>query len=152
MYLFMAIVGVPREMRDTFMSGLLRGYLARHRIEIVKSYTTGPRLSNEDYLYHVFVGEEEFRRRQASGEFFQVEQVDGALRGFRTQDIKDVIADGNAIALFDRLTNGKIDALKRLVGELTVLRPFLDEGPIGVGPMPQGMFFQKTGGSKGEPN
>lgn len=151
-HLLIAIVGVPREARDMFMRRLLKEQLAKYDIEIIKSYTTEARMSDEDYRYHVFISEEEFRRRRREGEFFHVERLPGGMRGFRRKDFEDVLADGNAIALFDRLPNGQVDMLRSLPGDLTVLRPFLDEPPLGVGKMPEGMFFQKTGDGNGEPN
>ena len=152
MHLLIAIVGVPRELRDAFMRRMLKEQLAKYDIENIKSYTTEPRLSDEDYRYHVFVSEEEFRRRRREEEFFHIERMSEGRRGFRWKDFEDVLADGNAIALFDRLPNGRLDELRTLPGELTVLRPFLDEPPLGVGKMPRGMFFQKTGGNGGKPN
>lgn len=152
MNLFIAIVGLPAEMRDAFMREFLEERFAKYRIEIVKSYTTAERRTDEDYRYHVFVSAREFREREGRDEFFHVERRNGALNGFRWNDIADIIADGHCIALFADLPDDRLAILKRLVGDVTVIRPLAD-GPVPAGAenAPRVTHFRKPDGD-GKPN
>jgi hypothetical protein len=144
MHLFIAIVGLPDEVRDPFMERFLLVKFRGYRIEVLKSYTTGDRRSDRDYLYHIFVTEREFDRRKGDDEFFHIEHRGDARYGFRWQDIADIMVDGHGVALFDRLPRAKAAELKTLVGELMIVNPLPDDlMPLGVGRMPQGVFFQK---------
>jgi guanylate kinase len=144
MYALIAIVGVSMAIRRSFVRRLVERLGDKPNLEVVKSFTTAPRLSDADYEYHVFVSEEEFLRRRERNEFFHVERVDGAYYGHRWKDIVDVMVDGNGICLFDKLTRKKIEQLKKFDWELMVLNDLPEDlMPLGVGQMPQGMFFQK---------
>lgn len=129
MHLLIAIVGLPDAMRDGFMDRFLKDLFAKYDLEIVKSFTTAARRSDEDYRYHIFVSTSEFREREGRDEFFHVERRGGALYGWRRNDIADVIADNHCVALFGSLSGDKTDELKTLVGEMLVMRPFPDEDP-----------------------